>query len=266
MTFDSREKSTHDGQPVECYRFSLRGDVWLITSAERPVVLPSGTYVPEVVSNHGADQAREAAQSTMEVTLPAVSPVVAGHRQQVPSGQLGLILYQAHRGEEAAAVVRFVGTIASVRFEGATAVLECAPLSAAFGRSIPRTTFQPQCVHALYGAGCGVSAGSFRDAAVLSSVVGNVIQSATFATHPDGWYSNGWVEGPDGEIRWVVAHVGDTITLVTALPGLASGQSVFAFAGCDRTEATCAAKFSNLVRHLGFPRVPFKNPHGTSVA
>ena len=266
MTFDSRETSTHGGQPVECYRFSLRGQVWLVTSAERDIVLPSGTYTPEVISNQGADQTREVAQSTMEITLPGTSPIVAGHRQQVPSGQLGLVLYQAHRGEESAAVVRFVGTIASVRFEGASAILECAPLNAAFSRSIPRTTFQSHCIHALYGSGCGVSAGAFRDAATLSSVVGNVIQSATFAGRPDGWYSNGWVEGPDGEIRWVVSHVGNTVTLVTALPGLTAGQSVFAYAGCDRTEATCAAKFSNLANHLGFPRVPFKNPHGTSIA
>jgi len=58
----------------------------------------------------------------------------------------------------------------------------------------------------------------------------------------------------------ILNHVGDTLTLLTAMAGLAVGQSVTAFAGCKRTLLDCDTKFNNLPFFFGFEWIPAKNP------
>ena len=48
--------------------------------------------------------------------------------------------------------------------------------------------------------------------------------------------------------------------LPAVLPGLAVGVAFEAFAGCDRTFATCQSKFGNSLNFGGFPWIPAKNP------
>ncbi|OGS01547.1 MAG: hypothetical protein A2V88_02670 [Elusimicrobia bacterium RBG_16_66_12] len=96
--------------------------------------------------------------------------------------------------------------------------------------------------------------------AVVATVSGVEVRSATFAAQPSGWYLNGWMEDVVGEKRFIVGHLGDTITLMNPYPALAPGDTVVVVAGCDRTEATCVAKFNNFGNYLGFPRLPTRNP------
>lgn len=63
-----------------------------------------------------------------------------------------------------------------------------------------------------------------------------------------------------GVPRMILAHSGDSVTLSALLSGLAVGVAFEAFAGCDRTLATCQAKFGNAINFGGFPWIPAKNP------
>ena len=63
-----------------------------------------------------------------------------------------------------------------------------------------------------------------------------------------------------GETRFIVDHQGDTVSLISPIPGLSSLDQVWAYWGCDHLEATCQNKFSNLVNHLGWSRLPGRNP------
>ena len=58
----------------------------------------------------------------------------------------------------------------------------------------------------------------------------------------------------------ILAHSGNSVTLSALLSGLAVGVAFEAFAGCDRTLATCQAKFGNAINFGGFPWIPAKNP------
>ena len=51
-----------------------------------------------------------------------------------------------------------------------------------------------------------------------------------------------------------------SITLHNIPEGLAVGVAFEAFAGCDRTFATCQSKFGNSLNFGGFPWIPAKNP------
>jgi len=265
MTFDSREKSTYQGQPVECFRFSQGSTLWLWTSADKSITLPVGTFAPEVIKCGELDEERD--DATLEVTVARDNPVAQLFIQSLPVSPVGLTVYKAHRGEESDYKTRLVGgRVTSLRFEGAEAVLTCAPLSGALRRRLPLIQFQSLCPWPLYGPGCTVSKAAFKDSILLTSVSTVTLVSSNFASRPDGWFNNGWVEGTNGATMFIVNHVGNTVTLMAPLAGLASGQTVFAYAGCDRTEATCNGKFNNLVNHLGFARIPVRNPYEGSIA
>jgi len=265
MTFDSREQSQHDGQPVECFRFVKGSDAWLLTSADRAIDLPTGTYTPAQITRGESDQSQEDEAGALEVTLPRSHAIAQLFVAFLPTTVLTLTVFRAHRGDESLAVIRWVGTVASVRFDGPQATLTCLPVDGAFRRAVPGLRYQGQCNWALYGDGCGVDRNAFKFSGTISlppTLGGTAISITGLNAQPDGWYTNGWIEAPDGEVRFIVAHTGNELRIMNPFAGdVGSGTPVEVFPGCDRSEATCVSKFNNLVNHLGFPRIPTHNPH-----
>jgi len=97
---------------------------------------------------------------------------------------------------------------------------------------------------------------------VVTSIDGADLVSNDFDAFADGWFNGGWVERANGDRRFVVSHVGDRVTLMSPfLSDLAVLDTVDAYPGCQGTEAVCTSKFNNLPNHLGFARVPGRNPH-----
>lgn len=266
MTFDSSEKSVYGGRPVECYKFVFGTTTYLWTSADARVVLPQGTFTPAVISRGSLDHSKEDNAGNLEVTVARDNPLVNPFMPYVPGSSVALTLFRAHRGDEANATPVFFGQVVSIVVHDSEVVLTCAPFDQAFKRQIPLLTCQPRCQWALYGAGCGLTAASFRDTCTVGSVSGVTVTSSNFSARADQWFRNGWMEDSVGDIRMVVDHVGSQIKLMSPYPALAGGHIVKVYAGCDRTEAVCASKFNNLANHLGFPRVPRRNPFVGSVA
>jgi hypothetical protein len=95
----------------------------------------------------------------------------------------------------------------------------------------------------------------------VTTVSGNQVTSNDFALRPDGWFSGGKLEITGRATRLVVAHLGDTITLLSPMPGLRSLDTGYAYKGCDRHLATCRDGFNNLDNHFGFDAIPTRNPH-----
>lgn len=255
------------GEPVECYKFTVGATTYRYTSADRNVslaVVDSGTYVPSVVSHDEQVYSQEDASENIAVKVPRTTPVAQLFVAYNPPGFVVLSIFRKHRADPEE-ITLFVGRVLSCTFDGPEATLTCAPISQVFRRRIPSLVIQPQCNWNLYGTGCGVDKLLFKDSGTVLAVSGAVVRAFVFGTRPAGWYNNGWLELASGERRYIVSHVGDAVTLQTSFPALAVGASVDAFAGCDRTEATCASKFANLVNHLGFPRVPTRNPYSGSV-
>lgn len=266
MTFDASEKSAYGAKPVECYRISQGETLYLFTNADAVVVIPQGTFTPASISNTGLEHSKESGAGSTELRVPRDSPLALMFATIIPALPVNVTIYKAHRDDLANAIPMFYGVVASVNIENSEAVLTCAPFGEALQRVVPLLSYQFQCNWPLYGSGCGLSSSSFLDTCTVGSVTGVSVVSGDFAVRADGWYRNGWLQDANGDVRFVVAHVGNTITLMNAFPALASGATVYAYPGCDRTEATCASKFNNLVNHLGFPRVPTKNPFSSSLS
>lgn len=259
MSYDAQETSQRAGAPLELYRFAYGDNRYFYTSADEEQTYLGDLYTPEVLTRTEISQSGESEQGSVEVTIPRTNPVAQLFISYPPEPPLGVTVYRKHRSDPEV-VTFFAGTVSSVVFTGAVAKLTCLPLFESLRRRVPRNTYQVQCNWALYSAQCGVVSANFRVTAQVTVISGDTIQATAFSAQPDGWFNNGWVERANGERRWIVNHVGATLTLMSPFVGLAVNEEVFAFAGCDRTEAVCKTKFNNIANHLGFARVPTKNP------
>lgn len=258
MSYDAVESSAHDGQPIELYRFTAGLRRWLYTSADVPVVHLTETYEPYPLKRGAFRQTTELAKTGLDINTPRDTPFVADMVASPLMDVVQLVIYRMHRSDaEVKAFWR--GRVEGVRFEGSESVISCQPIGTALKRYGLRRPAQRLCPHALYDVGCNLTGALFSAAGNLVSHTGSTATSGVFAGQPDGWWVGGKIDF-SGVLRFIVGHVGDTITLSTAVPGLAQGAAFIVFPGCDHNPDTCDTKFGNSLNFGGAPWFPIDNP------
>jgi uncharacterized phage protein (TIGR02218 family) len=122
--------------------------------------------------------------------------------------------------------------------------------------------FTPDCAADLGDARCGVDLTAFEESGTVTEVT-NATTFETPLTQATGWYDGGdltWTGGANAGQTVVVRNWdADTGMLSLFLPALYEIQAGDAFIirpGCDKTFATCQAKFDNAANFRGFPHVP----------
>lgn len=263
MTFAARETSRYQGQPFELFLFTTLSTAYTYTSGDVKRTYSTRTYTPLAIKRTEIDQGIEQRSGSMTVTVPRTSDLAALFVSYIPESPLQLTIYQGHDGDPDGEVrVAFTGSVIAAKF-GDFCELTCAPDYELTKRKIPAQEFSSLCPWVVYGPGCQVDKASFKVDGTLTAFTSSTVVAAAYATKPDGWFRGGYVE-LGANRRLVVAHIGNTLTLAVSLPGAAVGAVVSAYAGCNRTQATCNTKFNNLARFWGFPHIPSTNPFGSS--
>jgi len=265
MTYAEREVHRYGGQPVEGFRFVQGSNSWLFTSADREITLPIGTFSPTTIKRTAMEHTDEDSGEKMEFTVPADNPVALMFIGAVPSSPVWVTAYRAHRDLETDTVTTFTGKITRARFKGSEATLVGTSTGAMMQRNCPNLMMQTPCNHVLFSAECGADPTSCRESVTIATVDGVEVTSSDFALAPDQWFRGGRLMKSDGETRFIGDHQGDTVILISALPGLETSDVVYAYWGCDHLEVTCGVKFSNLDNHLGWSRLPGRNPFTTRI-
>ena len=132
---------------------------------------------------------------------------------------------------------------------------------------MPRNIYQPGCRRTLFDAGCGllkvwyqlgatVGAGSTKTT-LYCSTGGHSGDSGAVA----GWATLGTVSFTSGAnlgvTRTVKAQGSGVLSFSLPLPYVpAVGDTIMIYAGCDKQQATCTTKFSNLDHFSGEPYIP----------
>lgn len=269
-TFTTNERL--NAQPVHLYTFARGTSLWRYTDQPADVTVGGVTYRAAAISHSPIERDDETAGGECEVTCAAVTPVVPALDALGLNG-LPVIctIRQTHTvgvgGVSSATVaVRFKGPVQTRTISGAECRFRLASMAAAFDRPILRWIAAPTCQHTFGDTGCGVDTSAYTTTGCAISVLsGLTLTIASAALQADGYYTAGWLTvetGPAaGERVFIRSHTGSSIVALTALPpGLTPAHTVALTAGCDRLEATCRTKFSNLDYFAGFPRVPQVNP------
>ncbi len=159
------------------------------------------------------------------------------------------------------------GSIGEIRRSGAAFEAEVASLAEKLNQPYGRA-FLHSCDCRLGDARCGVDLTLPQHRG--EGVVTGVIDLQRFAVSGlegfgRGWFDGGalvWISGAnaggEGQVKTHLAPAsGATLELwLTPSIGVVAGDAFTVSAGCDKTMATCKAKFANLLNFRGFPHMP----------
>lgn len=279
MNYATSETSRYAAAPVELFRFDYGLSSYCYTSADRDQPHQGQLYKAAPLSRGQVDQSQEDQAGSLEVSIPRESPVAALFIDYLPVTPVSLTVYRLHRGGTDT-ISLFRGTVTAATFSENECKLRCAANSDVTGRMIPIAVYQSQCNHVLFSTsrsydlaggnraqslGCNVSRDDHRATAAITAAQGVTLTVPALDSFPSGHFTYGYVERASGEVRWITAHNGDTITLNYPLRDLAPGERVSVFPGCDGSENTCRSKFNNTINFGGFTRLPQKNPFNSSI-
>lgn len=184
-----------------------------------------------------------------------------------------LTLYRAfmptYGNTAAGTVVMFVGRVAEVDAGRSLATFTINSHLELLNQMMPRNLYQSGCVNTLFDASCTLSASAFAiNGTALTGSTPSLINATL--SQASGYFSMGQIAFTSGVnagfSRSVQTHLHgspSTLSLISPFPSApAAGDAFTIYPGCDKSQSTCAAKFSNLVNFRGFPYIP--NP-STSV-
>jgi hypothetical protein len=227
VSYASRETSQFSGEPIELYLFQTQSQTWRLTSADEPKTLNGQVYTPETIIRTSTNQSQENKAGTIKVSIPKEHAIAQLFVSYIPSTPLNIVIFRTHDGEaDAQAVVHFTGRVTMATL-GDDCDLNCAPDQDILRRVIPGPQYQKPCNRILYAPGCDVDKNLFKVLATLTFVNSDTIKSLLFATKPDGWFNNGYIEKIT-ERRMVINHVGDTLVLMNGMAGLSVGDQIAA--------------------------------------
>ena len=121
--------------------------------------------------------------------------------------------------------------------------------------------YTPSCSAVLGDARCKKALGAFTVNTTVSSASDRQKFKATALTQAAGYFTGGelvFTSGDNLGLRIEVKEFSATqITLALPMPNSVDiGDAFTIIAGCDKTSATCKAKFANLINFRGFPDIP----------
>jgi len=257
------EEYKNKRKPTELYHLWREGGQhWRYTSADFDITYGGNEYAPALISRGSVQYDTEFEVSTLRCTFGYVQNPVLEYIGQNPVELIWIEVlkwYEDVAPEEASVI--FIGQVKNVAFSGNNATATCVGFEHYLQQRIPKYRFQLGCNNDLYDDFCGLSKAAWSVNATVSAVDsdGVVLTSSSFATKEDGWFTRGFLTWGDYH-RMIVDHVGSNITIRFHMPSFTSGQSITAYAGCDRQLHTCVEKFDNMLNFFGHPWIPIDNP------
>ena len=271
MSFAEFETSLQNGRPVRLYQFQRGPLKWGYTNADRNISHQGITFRAPIggISDDGIRQTENTTSDLLTLTMSAELDIPKMYRVVAPAQTISVTIFDLHYGDNGFLVV-WMGMIVGVKFPNDfTASVQCQTLAASLEQTGLRKTWTRICPHQLYNPDCGVARNSFRTDGQINSLDGVSINFPSAAAKTDGWYSGGYVEWTSqygSEQRGIELHQGAALSLYGGTSGLAAGQTVAIYAGCNRLFTTCQTKFNNVLNYGGTPHSPGKSPFdGTRV-
>jgi uncharacterized phage protein (TIGR02218 family) len=154
----------------------------------------------------------------------------------------------------------FYGRVVEVDAGRTTATLKVNTHLELLNLQWPWRLFQPGCSRTLFDVGCTLSKAAFATACAVTG--GSTLQVLhTSYGQPNGYAAAGTLTFTSGALNGqsyaIKVQGGGTLALLVPLPSLpAIGDTLNVYPGCDKRNATCSGKFSNVIHYQGEPFVP----------
>lgn len=259
---------------VDLYTITLSGGaVVRYTNADTAVTVNGATFAAAPAITRGRTKvAIGVAVDSLTVTLAADTSITINSvplLQFIAGGGLDggrLVLERAFAASALSAwvgaVMLFQGRIGDPQVDRFSAAVPVKSDSELLNVMVPATIYQPGCSNTLFDSTCGLAKTSYAASATATSA--SDATRRTFSTglaQAAGYFDMGWavgLTGPNAGIgRTIKSFAGGVISSIQPWPiAIAVGNTFTVYPGCDKTQATCSAKFANLLRFRGYPYVP----------
>lgn len=274
--FDAKQKARFGGKPVHLFVFTRQGvSLRFCTGAvdyENPV---DGTvYTAGLIERSEIKQTIERAKDKLTIKLaylrdpaatdlPSTQALGDWWHPYIPGDRVDVACMVAHRGDDDAPKVEWLGVVVRPKFGDVELELTCAPFGQAARNKGQGARWQKACWKTVYSTGvrgCGLDRDAFKVDAT-PTVAGLQLTDAAFGASSlslnGGWFE--WTRD-DGliEKRTIIAHAGDTISLLYGGEGLATGVVGTARPNCPKTWAACLVRFPT-------PEDPPANHYGGAI-
>ena len=264
MAYADFEESVSGGYPVELYSFIRESNRWDFNSSEGDLNIGGIDYLSVPIQRDSTEQNQEMPRKSINIEVARNVNTFLDQFIAAPPTAITLVTIRRYHAPLEDFVIVFQGRILNIRFDEIRATVRCEPSYTSLKRPGLRRLYSKNCPHVLYGPICGVNSAAFKVTATLLGVVGTSLNAAAFAGFSDGYFTGGFVSyvdtNGDNNRRFILDHVGTTITLDLPIPTLAGGANIDAFPGCTRTLAICNNRFANEDNYGGQPFYPEKNP------
>ena len=264
MSFDQIERSNYDGKPVVLYEFTLGESVWRYAGAQNDIEIGGVLYEALPIAHEGYSMSGNPDEDDLSIRISLRAAVTSLFNGTPPSRSLQISVRTVHFGDEEAPVV-WSGIVKSMkRVSTVEATFNCNSLLSTLNRNGLRLSWQRGCPHALYDGLCRVNPDHYATAIQVQAVTGDHVESSGATALPNGYLNGGYLsfvsEHGVTETRAIEEHWQHRIRLLGLTDGIAVGQWIIVYPGCDRTSSTCVNKFNNLSNYGGFPHLPNKSP------
>jgi hypothetical protein len=245
---------------TELYKFVEGSNVWTLTSSNVAESYLGDNYDPCKGLGRTEGQVKTSLErANIEVKMPLSHELAMRNVRAVNEETVTLTVFSNENGDYA---TEWKGRLVQVKPGKGEAILIFETIFTSLRRHGLGDKATRNCNRQHYGPLCRLLYELWAIAATCGVVNGSTVTVADAALQPDGWYNGGIIEGPDGSMRFIVSHVGTTLTLIRPLDSLANGVAIKIAPGCDRTKEICKTKFNNIANHGGLSYQTTKNPVG----
>lgn len=161
-------------------------------------------------------------------------------------------------------VICEVGLVAEIDAGRSVCTFNIKSHTVLLNQNFPKNLFQPGCGNSLYDGSCTLIKASFgvSGAAAVNSTI-STINTSSLSNATDYFtlgsikFTSGANAGVERGIKTYTHGSPSIITLMSPFPVAPAAADAFTiYPGCDKTQATCSAKFNNLANFRGYPYVP----------
>jgi hypothetical protein len=261
MTFFDAEKTTHGGQPIELFEFTLAGGnqaEYNYTNYHEEISELGNTYLPATIRRLPFASADVENRLELEVEMAPTLGIVNEMLILIPPRRCTLIVRRYHGNIGANASLIWKGEVANTRLAGNLITMRVPSLlGQTMEADVPWVILQSQCNHVLFDGRCPAVRASFTENTTVASIDSNnprLVTVTSLSGAADGVHDGGEIiRVTDGERRFILKQVGTVLTLDRAFRTLFATDAIDVAQGCDHLVDTCDTKFNVLEGFGGEP-------------
>ncbi|WP_051299232.1 phage BR0599 family protein [Marinobacterium litorale] len=265
MSHSEYSTTGYASRPAALYEFRYtddEADTIRFTSADHDVAVGGYTYTSVPITRDKiSDDGNPDDGNALNIEITGINPLGDLFRVQPPEKLVTVKIRETELDDpDQQVIATWSGRVVTVGWEWPWMTAACERISTSLKATGCRARYQRQCRHVHYGTGCGLSRASYEVADTVTALSNRTLLTLPAAAGFDDGYFAGGILELDGIMRLIINHTGDHVTINRQLLDLAVGSAVKIFPGCDRSAATCDAKYSNIDNYGGFDFIPPKGP------